>query len=166
LKPEVIQRLLDLALKRNEHKLRITSGCRSGTEPHGAPTLASTVAHDGHNIVVVGQSDSDMVACIERLETIGGGIVVVCDGQVHAELALPVAGLLADEPFESVVDKMDAAHAALVTLGVEVDSPFMTLSFLALSVIPALKITDRGLIDVDRFEIVPLEAGGTRARSG
>lgn len=128
--------------------------------------FASTVAHDGHNIVVVGQSDSDMVACIERLETIGGGIVVVCDGQVHAELALPVAGLLADEPFESVVDKMDAAHAALVTLGVEVDSPFMTLSFLALSVIPALKITDRGLIDVDRFEIVPLEAGGTRARSG
>ena len=121
--------------------------------------FASTVAHDGHNIVAVGQSDADIVACIDRLEQLGGGIVVAREGQITAELALPVAGLLADEPFETVVAKMDAAHEALAELGVKVPSPFMTLSFLALSVIPALKITDHGLIDVDRFEVVPLEVG-------
>ena len=119
--------------------------------------FASTVAHDGHNIVAVGQSDDDIVVCVRRLEQLGGGIVVARDGQITAELALPVAGLLADEPFETVVAKMDAAHESLAELGVKVPSPFMTLSFLALSVIPALKITDHGLIDVDRFEVVPLE---------
>jgi adenine deaminase len=98
-----------------------------------------------------------MAACVHRLEELGGGIVVVDDGRVIAELALPVAGLLADEPFEAVVEHLDDAHAKLASLGVSIASPFMTLSFLALSVIPALKITDRGLVDVDRFQLVPLE---------
>ena len=119
--------------------------------------FASTVAHDAHNIVVVGVSDEDMAACVDRLEELGGGIVVVDDGRVIAELALPVAGLLADEPFEAVVEHLDDAHAKLASLGVSIASPFMTLSFLALSVIPALKITDMGLVDVDRFQLVPLE---------
>jgi adenine deaminase len=119
--------------------------------------FASTVAHDAHNIVVVGGSDEDMAACVNRLEELGGGIVVVDGGRVIAELALPVAGLLADEPFEAVVEHLDDAHAKLASLGVKIASPFMTLSFLALSVIPALKITDRGLVDVDRFQLVPLE---------
>ena len=120
--------------------------------------FASTVAHDAHNIVVVGASDEDMTMCVGRLEELGGGIVVVDEGRVVAELALPVAGLLADEPFEKVVERLDDAQAKLASLGVTMDSPFMTLSFLALSVIPALKITDRGLVDVDRFELVSLEA--------
>jgi adenine deaminase len=123
--------------------------------------FASTVAHDAHNIVVVGASDEDMVVCIERLEALGGGIVVAEKGAVTGELSLPVAGLLSDEPVEVVVDKLDHAHASLAELGVRTSSPFMTLSFLALSVIPALKITDRGLIDVDRFEVVPLELGSS-----
>jgi adenine deaminase len=121
--------------------------------------FASTVAHDAHNIVVVGGSDDDMAACVVRLEELGGGIVVVDDGRVIAELALPVAGLLADEPFEAVVEHLDDAQDKLASLGVKIASPFMTLSFLALSVIPALKITDRGLVDVDRFQLVPLEVG-------
>jgi adenine deaminase len=119
--------------------------------------FASTVAHDAHNIVVVGVSDRDMVACIEHLGRTGGGIVVVDDGAVVGDLALPVAGLLSDEPVETVVDRLEALHDALAKMGVEAAAPFMTLSFLALSVIPALKITDRGLIDVDRFELVSLE---------
>ncbi|CAN5510640.1 adenine deaminase [soil metagenome] len=121
--------------------------------------FASSVAHDAHNIVVVGVSDEDMARCVRRLEEVGGGIVVVDDGHVAGELALPVAGLLSDEPVETVVERMDRLHEVLADMGVKIPSPFMTLSFLALSVIPSLKITDRGLIDVDRFEIVPLEIG-------
>ena len=119
--------------------------------------FASSVAHDAHNIVVVGASDDDMARCVTRLEEVGGGIVAVDAGEVVGELALPVAGLLSDEPVGTVVERMDRLHEALADMGVKIPSPFMTLSFLALSVIPSLKITDLGLIDVDRFEIVPLE---------
>jgi adenine deaminase len=122
--------------------------------------FASTVAHDAHNIVVVGVSDDDMTRCVERLAELGGGIVVVAGGAVVGELALPVAGLLSDQPFETVVAGMEAVHTTLTDMGVGIDSPLMTLSFLALSVIPALKITDRGLVDVDRFEIVSLDYDG------
>jgi adenine deaminase len=120
--------------------------------------FASTVAHDAHNIVVVGMSDGDMVTCIERLGQTGGGIVVVENGKVVGDLPLPVAGLLSDEPVEKVVDRLEFLHEKLADIGVKTAAPFMTLSFLALSVIPALKITDRGLIDVTRFRLVPLAA--------
>jgi adenine deaminase len=119
--------------------------------------FASTVAHDAHNVVVVGASDDDMAVCALRLQEMGGGIVVAAEREVLAELPLAVAGLLSEEPFETVVDRLDQAHSALGSLGVETESPFMTLSFLALSVIPKLKITDRGLVDVDQFRLVPLE---------
>ena len=118
--------------------------------------FASTVAHDAHNLVVVGVSDEDMAACAECLQEIGGGIVVARDGAVRGELALPVAGLVSDAPVEEVVERLEALQAMLAEQGVGDEAPFMTLSFLALSVIPALKITDRGLVDVDRFELVPL----------
>ena len=121
-----------------------------------AGAFASTVAHDAHNLVVVGVDDADMAACAERLQEIGGGIVVARDGAVRGELALPVAGLLSDEPVEDVVERLEALQAMLAEQGVRDEAPFMTLSFLALSVIPSLKITDRGLVDVDRFELVPL----------
>jgi adenine deaminase len=124
-------------------------GLRSGA-------FASTVAHDAHNLVVVGVGDEDMAACVARLQEIGGGIVVARDGAVRGELALPVAGLLSDEPVEKVVERLEALQAMLRDQGVRDEAPFMTLSFLALSVIPSLKITDRGLVDVDRFELVPL----------
>jgi adenine deaminase len=118
--------------------------------------FASTVAHDAHNLVAVGVTDEDLTACAERLQEIGGGIVVSRDGAVRGELALPVAGLLSDEPVEDVVERLEALQAMLREQGVRDEAPFMTLSFLALSVIPSLKITDRGLVDVDRFELVPL----------
>jgi adenine deaminase len=118
--------------------------------------FASTVAHDAHNVVIVGTTDADMAACATRLQEIGGGIVVSRDGAVRGELPLPVAGLLSDQPVEDVVTRLEELQDMLHEQGVRDSAPFMTLSFLALSVIPALKITDRGLVDVERFELVPL----------
>jgi adenine deaminase len=121
--------------------------------------LASSVAHDAHNLVVVGMSDDDMAFAVGHLARIGGGIVVVEDGRVIAECPLPVAGLLSDAPLAEVIASSRATNEAAAALGWSGATPFLTLAFLALSVIPSLKITDRGLVDVDRFEIVPLEAG-------
>jgi adenine deaminase len=119
--------------------------------------IATTVAHDAHNVVVVGVDDDDMLRAIQRLTELGGGVVVVEDRGVRAELPLPVAGLLATAAAGEVVAATEACLAAARELGCHLNSPFQTLSFLALSVIPALKITDRGLVDVDRFALVPLE---------
>jgi adenine deaminase len=124
-------------------------GLRSGA-------FASTVAHDAHNIVVVGVDDASMRACAERLAELGGGIAVADGGAVRGELALPVAGLLSEEPAEDVVERLDALVALLREQGVGGAAPFMTLSFLALSVIPDLKLTDRGLVDVVGARVVPL----------
>jgi adenine deaminase len=118
--------------------------------------LASTVAHDAHNIVVVGASDEDMAYAVTRLAELGGGIVAVSGGGVLAECPLPVAGLLTDAPLEDVIAQSRACNDAAAALGWTGATPFLTLSFLGLSVIPHLKITDRGLVDVDLFELVPL----------
>ena len=119
--------------------------------------FASTVAHDAHNVVVLGVDDRDMLVCIRRLAEIGGGIVVAEGGDVKGELALPVAGLMSDAPLGAVHEEMLGLERILRDYGVSWNAPFMTLSFLALSVIPELKITDRGLVDVSRFEVVPLK---------
>ena len=121
--------------------------------------IASTVAHDAHNIVVAGVDDDDMVRAARRLAELGGGMVAVHDRGVRAELALPVAGLMSAAPAEQVVAQSRALEDAARALGCTLQAPFHSLGFLALSVIPALKITDRGLIDVDRFEVVGLRAG-------
>jgi adenine deaminase len=121
--------------------------------------MASTIAHDAHNIIVVGMEDDDMARAVQRLAEIGGGLVVIADRGVQAELPLPVAGLLSDAPLSEVVEASGACVEAAEALGCTYPAPFQTLSFLALSVIPKLKITDRGLIDVDRFELVSPSAG-------
>jgi adenine deaminase len=120
--------------------------------------IASTVAHDAHNLVVVGVKDDDMLRAVRRLSDTGGGVVVVDGGIVRAELKLPVAGLLSDAGLEEVIAASRACVEAARSLGCELASPFQSMAFLALSVIPSLKITDRGLVDVDRFELVPLQA--------
>jgi adenine deaminase len=120
--------------------------------------FASTFSHDAHNIVVVGIDDDDMARAVQRLAELGGGLVVIADMGVQAELPLPVAGLLSVEPYEEAVVESEACVAAVQELGCTFPSPFQMMAFLALSVIPKLKITDRGLIDVDRFEVVPLFA--------
>ncbi len=121
--------------------------------------LASTVAHDAHNVVVVGMSDEDMAAAVGRVAELGGGIVALADGEVLAELPLPVGGLLSDAPLAEVVERSRACTEAAERLGCTGSTPFLTMSFLALSVIPSLKLTDQGLVDVERSELVPLEAG-------
>jgi len=127
------------------------SGLHSGA-------LGSSVAHDAHNLVVVGMTDDDMAFAVQHLADIGGGIVAVEGGRVVAECPLPVAGLLSDAPLAEVIAQSSATNEAAASLGWSGATPFLTLAFLALSVIPSLKITDRGLVDVDRFELVPLEA--------
>ena len=119
--------------------------------------IASTVAHDAHNVVVVGMNDASMAAAVRRLANRGGGIVVVDGAEVLAELPLPVAGLLSDAPLDEVVAASRAVIEAARELGCRLEAPFQHLAFLALSVIPSLKLTDRGLVDVDKFELVPRE---------
>jgi adenine deaminase len=97
-----------------------------------------------------------MARAVQRLAELGGGMVVVRDRGIRAELPLPVAGLLSDAPLEQVLERTAAVSAAALELGTSLESPFHAIGFLSLSVIPELKITDRGLIDVGRFEIVPL----------
>jgi adenine deaminase len=120
--------------------------------------LASTVSHDAHNLVVVGTNDRDMAFAVARLAELGGGIAAVDDGRVLAECPLPIAGLLSDAGLDDVIAQSRACNDAAHELGWSGATPFLTMSFLGLSVIPHLKITDRGLVDVDRFELVPLEA--------
>src|SRR5262245_3175409 len=120
--------------------------------------IATSLSPDAHNIVVVGAEDGDMARAVQRLAETGGGLVVIADRGVQAELPLPVAGILSDAPYEEVVELSDACLAAARELGCEFPAPFQTLSFLALSVIPKLKITDHGLIDVEAFDLVPLSA--------
>jgi len=119
--------------------------------------LASSVAHDAHNLVVVGMNDASMAAAVRRLANRGGGIVAVDGAEVLAELPLPIAGLLSDAAHDVVVERSRRLIEAARELGCTLESPFQHLAFLALSVIPSLKLTDRGLVDVDRFELVPLE---------
>jgi adenine deaminase len=120
--------------------------------------LASTHAHDAHNVVVVGVDDSDMAAAVNRLREIGGGQVVVAGGDVLAELPCPIGGLLSDLPAPEVAGATARLEAAARDMGVKLPSPFMAMSFLALSVIPELKLTDRGLVDTVNFALVSLEA--------
>jgi adenine deaminase len=124
----------------------------------GRGAIASTVAHDAHNIVCVGMDDGDMARAVGRLAELGGGMVVVDQRGVRAELPLAIAGLLSDQPLATVLEQSRLLADAVGALGCQVPAPFHAMGFLALSVIPSLKITDRGLVDVDRFELVPLEA--------
>ena len=117
--------------------------------------IASTVGHDSHNICVVGASDEDMAIAANRLSEIKGGFVVVDDGAVTGEIALPVAGLMSLEPYESVRDTLHHLRQAAFALGSTLQEPFLQLAFLPLPVIPHLKISDKGLVDVDRFELMP-----------
>ncbi|WP_111536663.1 adenine deaminase [Palleronia aestuarii] len=123
-------------------------GIRSGA-------VASTVCHDHHNIVCVGVDYADMALASGRLAEIEGGFVVAKGSVIRAELALPVAGLMSLEPFETVRAALEELREAAKGLGIVLDEPFLQLAFLALPVIPALKISDRGMIDVTRFEILP-----------
>ncbi len=116
--------------------------------------IASTVGHDSHNICVVGVSEDDMALAANRLGEIKGGFVVVEDGKVTGEIALPVAGLMSLEPYETVRDTLHHLRKAAYALGTTLEEPFLQVAFLPLPVIPHLKISDKGMVDVDRFALI------------
>jgi adenine deaminase len=121
--------------------------------------LATTVAHDSHNIIVTGTNDSDMLIAIQAVQEMKGGMVVVKEGKILASLALPIAGLMADRKSTTILSELGSLHEALQEVGASRSfNPFLTLSFLALPVIPNLKLTDMGLFDVKRFEHIKITA--------
>ena len=120
----------------------------------GRGAIASSIGHDSHNVCVIGCNDADMAAAVNRLIGLRGGFAAVVDGRVTAELALPVAGLMSDRPFEEVEQGLRRLRAAVAAMGTPLHEPFLQMAFLALPVIPHLRITDRGLVDVDRFSLV------------
>jgi len=118
--------------------------------------LASTVAHDSHNIVAIGVSDDEISRAVNRLKEINGGLVAISGSEIKCELPLPIAGLMSDRKIDFVAEKMKDLNESASDLGCNLRSPFMALSFLALPVIPKLKITDYGLVDVERMKLVDL----------
>ena len=121
--------------------------------------LATSVAHDSHNIAVVGVTDADMLAAVLAVQQMGGGLVALKEGRAQARLPLPVAGLMSEARLEEVQEGLESCIAAARELGCRLTDPFMTLSFLCLPVIPELKLTDRGLVDVGEFRLVGMFDG-------
>lgn len=118
--------------------------------------IAGSVGHDCHNIIVAGTNDPDMISAIRAIRASGGGYVAVLDGKILARVPLPVAGLISDQSIEIVSSQMDDLLRGVARLGSSFHDPFKYLSFMALEVIPRLKLTDRGLVDVEKFDFVPL----------
>ena len=118
--------------------------------------IASSVAHDSHNIVVIGREPEEILLAVKAVKEMKGGLVIVVKGKVKAGLPLPVAGLMSDQSLDKVVQRQKALLQAVPLTGCTLKNPFPALSFLALPVIPELKITDHGLVDVNRFKIVSL----------
>jgi adenine deaminase len=148
--------ILKLAVIERHHRTgNIGLGLVAGFElKKGA--LAASVAHDAHNVIVVGTNDKDMLAAVKRLVALGGGFVAAARGKVVAELALPLAGLMSLKPAEAVAAELDQMVKVSHNWGSRLHNPFAALSFVALPVIPELKLTDHGLVDVNQFKTVPL----------
>lgn len=154
-RPDPVRDLSRIAvIERHGKNGNIATGFGRGFGMRGG-AIASTVCHDHHNIACVGVDYDDMALAANRLGEIEGGFVVAGGRRILAELSLPVAGLMSLEPFEVVRDRLVELRDAAKGLGVTLEEPFLQLAFLALPVIPALKITDRGLVDVEKFEIIP-----------
>ena len=118
--------------------------------------IASTVAHDSHNMIVIGTNDFDMYTAAVDLIKCQGGKVVVKDGEIISQLPLPIAGLMSDKEFDFVVEKCDELNKAAHSIGCKLEDPFMTMGFLSLPVIPELKITDKGVFDTNKFDFVDI----------
>lgn len=118
--------------------------------------IASTVAHDSHNMIVIGTNDEDMYKAAVELVKSQGGKVIVNNGLVISKLALPIAGIISTETFESIIEKCKDLKASAKNIGCKLNDPFMTMAFLSLSVIPELKITDKGVVDVMKSSFVDI----------
>ncbi len=159
LKPDAGRDILSIAvIERYGKRGSIGRGFVSGFGFEGG-AFAQTIAHDSHNVIVTGENFDDMALCVNEIRRLHGGIVVAYDGEIVGRLPLPFAGLLSTGSIESVDAKLRCLHAVMEEMGCVLPSPFMTQSFLALPVIPRLKITDLGLVDVEKHEIVDVIRG-------
>ncbi len=145
-------------VERHHGSGRIGHGFVAGLGLRGSCAVASTVAHDSHNLLVLGTDPAAMATAANQLAEIGGGVCVVRDGKARALLPLPIAGLISDRPAETVAEEAEGVHRALKECGCTLNNAFMTISLLALPVIPELRVTDLGLVDVEKGEVVPLFA--------
>jgi adenine deaminase len=118
--------------------------------------IGSSVGHDSHNAVVIGVDDDDILKCFERIKEMAGGFVVVSNGKVLADLPLPVAGLMTTASLKDIYKKLEKLRKTAKDLGCKLADPFLQMAFLCLPVIPQLKITDKGLVDVEKFSFVPV----------
>ena len=116
--------------------------------------VASTVAHDSHNLLVMGTNNEDMAIAANELAKTGGGMIAVLDGRIIAQVSMPIAGLMSDQPLENVVEQVQQLEKAWKELGSPLHAPFMTFSLVALPVIPEVRISNRGLVDVTKFELI------------
>ncbi len=166
--PRIVDGLIEADPARDLLQLVVLNRYQAGAEPACAfargfgftrGALASTVAHDSHNIIAIGASRQELARAINAVVASGGGIAV-CEGEEVQHLPLPVAGLMSSEPGEVVAEQYAALDRAARALGSPLRAPFMTLSFMALLVIPTLKLSDKGLFDGTRFAFIPLQAEG------
>lgn len=143
-------------IERHHHTGNIGLGILKGLGLQ-AGAIATTVAHDSHNLIIAGVNDEDMLTAAKAIEELQGGLVVVKDGEVLAKLSLPIAGLMSEASYPEVNHELQNINSALVKIGAKTTfNPFLTLSFLALPVIPALKLTDIGLFDINTFTHIPI----------
>lgn len=157
IQPDLDKDIIQLAcIERHRGSGQISLGFAHGFQlKKGA--VASTVAHDSHNLLVMGTNTEDMAFAANELAKIGGGMIVVCDGEVLAKVAMPIAGLMSDQPLEVVVEQVQGMEAAWKEIGSPLNAPFMTFSLIALPVIPEIRITNRGLADVTEFKLIETE---------
>lgn len=157
IQPDLEQDVLQLACIERHHQTgQISLGFAHGFKlKKGA--VASTVAHDSHNLLVMGTNPEDMAFAANELAKIGGGMIVVENGKVLAQVRMPIAGLMSDQPLETVVKEVKQLEAAWETLGCPIHAPFMTFSLIALPVIPDVRISNRGLVDVAEFKMIDVE---------
>lgn len=156
LQPDTARDLLKIAVVERYGQGRVGVGLLHGLGLK-VGAMASSVAHDAHNIVVVGTNDTDMVAAVREIERLQGGLVVSQDGAIVDQLPLPLGGLMSPLPIAEVAEVLERLDQLVTQMGVQVAHPWGFLSFLALSVVPKLKITDLGVLDVDAWQIVPVQ---------
>jgi adenine deaminase len=126
-----------------------------------AGALASSVAHDHHNIIVAGTNDADMAACVQAIEEMQGGLAIASGGKVLGKLPLPIAGLMSAAPVETIIENLGEINAVYKKLGGTLPAPFMTISFIGLPTVPELGLTDKGLVDVLAHSLIgPFVANG------
>ncbi|MEC5293028.1 adenine deaminase [Aurantimonas sp. C2-5-R2] len=155
--PDVANDVCRIALvERHRASGEVVNGFVSGFGYRGRCAMASTVAHDSHHMIVVGTSEADMALAANRLGEVGGGVTFFADGEERALIEMPIAGLMSDERAEIVAAKADRLIAAMRDAGCTLNNAYMQHSLLALVVIPSLRISDKGIVDVETFELVDL----------